>query len=113
MNSLKGLGVEIGNVKRGLDLPLGDLEILQGLTNDQSDIVKLDTQIKSLFLKKDDAEKNFDLNPTWAHRARLDATQLMQRALVCEDIKESVFGPWMRSPRTCASKKSGRRLSRA
>lgn len=78
-------------MKKGLDLPQGDLEILQSLTNKESELVKLDTHIQSMFHKKDDAEKNFDLNPTWAHRTRLDAMQLQQRALVCDDMKESVF----------------------
>jgi len=78
-------------VKKGLDLPQGDLEILQSLTNKESELVKLDTQIQSMFHKSDDAEKNFDRNPTWAHRTRLDAMQLQQRALVCDDMKESVF----------------------
>jgi len=69
--------------------------MLQSLTlnlsknNIESDCLNHDTNIKTLFKEHDAAEMNCNLN--WTHRFRLDALQLQQRVIVCEDIKSIVF----------------------
>lgn len=91
MNSLKSLGKEIENAKKSVDLPEADLEVLRKLNANDSNQIKFDTQIKSLFAKDEDSEEHFKRNPSWLLRKRLDALQLEQRTLVCETIKDKVF----------------------
>ena len=91
MNTLKELEKEIEIVKKEFQIPQDDLKTLKGLTKSDSQKLTLDTEIKSLFEQNDDAEKNFNQNPSWIHRTRLDALQLLERSLVCDDIKEKVF----------------------
>lgn len=91
MTTLATLGKEIENGKKDVDLPTGDLEILQGLTPNDKNKIQMNKQINSLFNVNDDAEIEFAKNPSWLLRARLDALQLDQRVVVCEEIKSTVF----------------------
>lgn len=91
MKTLNNLRKEIENGKKDVDLTTGDLEILQELTPNGQNKIQLKKQIKSLFNENDVAELEFAKNPSWLLRARLDALQLDQRIIVCDEIKSKVF----------------------
>lgn len=91
MNTLMNLAKQVENEKMDVELPTGELEMLQELIPNAKNKIELDKLIKSLFNASSQAEQEFAKNPSWLLRARLDALQLDQRAVVCDEIKNKVF----------------------
>lgn len=112
MNTLSNLGKQIENEKKDVNLPSGELQMLQNLFPNDKNKIELNKQIKSLFNASDEAEKDFARNPSWPLRTFLDAQQLDQRAVVCEEIKTRVLMLLTRLQTALSVKKRGSRQSK-
>lgn len=82
---LKQLGSELEGVKQQVNLADQELAKLAAQYAKESE----NKLIKSMFPQDDAAEAK--LQPTFIDRFRLDALQLQQRAITCDDIKADFF----------------------
>jgi hypothetical protein len=82
---LNQLGSELEGVKKQVNLADQELATLAAQYAKESE----NKLIKSMFPQDDAAEAT--MQPTFIDRFRLDALQLQQRALTCDDIKADFF----------------------